>query len=293
MSVDPIVVILLAATGCAYQAGVVALARRGIGWPPAASLCFGGALLLLLSTWAAGPLADPATFPLHAVAHLLFAMVAPLLLALSAPVLLLLRVARGPARRRLLAFLHSPPVRVATHPVVVLTLEIGGLYGFYLTPLATATEHNAALHLLVHLHMFGAGCLLSWLLVGRDPMPALRGTTVRLVILAVAAAAHDLLAKLLYRNADATELATAAEVRLGAQVLYYGGGAVEMMLAIGICVQWYRREGRQLQRERRRSVAQLCGSNRLAPSCEVSSSIASSSGSRTAARGADGSTSCP
>ncbi|NYH84888.1 putative membrane protein [Actinopolymorpha cephalotaxi] len=119
------------------------------------------------------PLMPPeATFPAHVVRHLVLAMLAPLLLALSAPVTLALRTLTAEARLLLLAVLHSRVVRVLTRAPVVLVLEVGGMYAYYLTPLFAAAGRQSALGLLVDVHMVLAGCLLAWYVAGRDPMPA-------------------------------------------------------------------------------------------------------------------------
>ena len=50
---------------------------------------------------------------------------------------------------------------------------------------------------LLHVHMFLAGCLLSWYLIGVDPMARRPDIRTALVVLFIAAAGHDILAKLL------------------------------------------------------------------------------------------------
>jgi Cytochrome c oxidase caa3 assembly factor (Caa3_CtaG) len=61
---------------------------------------------------------------------------------------------------------------------------------------------NDALHAFVHhLHMFLAGCLLSWTIVGVDRMPRRRSHSVRVAVLVVVAAAHDTLSKYLHAHA--------------------------------------------------------------------------------------------
>jgi putative membrane protein len=49
-------------------------------------------------------------------------------------------------------------------------LDLGGLYAPYLTGLYQAAEHDDLVHAAVHVHMFLAGCLLSWALIGVDPV---------------------------------------------------------------------------------------------------------------------------
>jgi len=200
-------------------------------------------------------------FPAHIAQHLLTVMLAPLLLALSAPVTLALRslpVAPGPAgapRRLLLEFLHSRLVRVLTTPLVVAVLEVGSLYGLYLTPLFGALHQHPWAHLLIHTHMFLSGCLLSWLLISPDPMPHRPSITVRVVLLIVVAGSHNVLAKLMYAHALPAAAGPVEEVRLGAQWMYYGGDLIDVLLAVALLGTWYRRSGRALRHEQRRTAA--------------------------------------
>jgi putative membrane protein len=241
------------AVGALYLAGVVALARRGTGWPA------GRLLAAAAATACAGvALSPPVTaaahqFPGHVGQHLLLTMLAPLLLALAAPVTLALRTLPRRPRRVLLGVLHSRPVRLLTVPAVVVVLELGSLAALYLTPLYGLLHTSPALHVLVHGHMVATGCLVSWLLVGADPMPRRPGTAVRLGTLVVLAAGHAVLAKGLYAAAPAA-LGPVAEVERGAQLLYYGGDAAELLLAVAVMGEWWRRTGRRLRAEQRRAL---------------------------------------
>jgi putative membrane protein len=194
------------------------------------------------------PLADAMTFDRHAVRHLLLAMLAPLAFALSAPVTLALRTFPRRPRRALLALLHSQPARALTTAPVVLALDVGGMYAFYLTPLYSASHHRPWLSALVDLHMLLAGCLLSWYLVGRDPMPSPPSTRTRLVVLLLAAGSHDLLAKLMYAHQLPAHGGSTEQLQLGAQIMFYGGDVVEVALAVLVLANWYARTGRQLRR---------------------------------------------
>jgi putative membrane protein len=98
------------------------------------------------------------------------------------------------------------------------------------------------------------GCLVSWLLVGTDPMPARPGTPARLVVLVALAAGHAVLAKVLYATTPAA-LGGPAEVRQGAELLYYGGDVVELLLAVAVMAEWWRRTGRRLRAEERRALS--------------------------------------
>lgn len=246
----PVVVALGAA---AYLAAVARLRRRGDRWPSVRTTWAAVGLGILAAVVLPVPVAGPA-FPLQVVRHLLMAMAAPAALALSAPVTLALRALRPPPRRYLLAVVRSGVVRALASAPVVLVLEVGGMYLYYLTPLYGHAEHLGWLHPLVHLHMFLAGCLFSWYLIGRDPMPSRPRTRARLLVLFAAAGCHDLMAKLMYAHLLPTGAGSAAGIELGAQVMFYGGDVVELLLASAVLLDWYRRGTRELARQERRNV---------------------------------------
>ena len=167
-------VMLLAAVG--YGLAWYRLSRRGHRWPArraacmlAGSLCAGIALLPPLAS-------HDDRFEVHVIQHLLLAMVAPAFLAMSAPAALALRTLPRRARRALLRVLHSPAVSMLTAPATGVTLVLGGLYVLYLTGLYQAAEHDSVIHAVVHLHMFLAGCLLSWAVIVIDPIRRRPGT---------------------------------------------------------------------------------------------------------------------
>jgi len=107
--------------------------------------------------------------------------------------------------------------------------------------------------------MFLAGCLLSWYLVGPDPMTRRPGTRTALVVLLIAAAGHDILAKLLYAHQLPAAGGTLEQIQLGAQIMYYGGNIVELLLAAILMATWYSRGGRALRCEHRRTQAKPRG----------------------------------
>ena len=244
--------LVLAAAG-AYGSAVLRLTRRGDHWPVSRRLCFALGLLSVLVGTGIPSLREPASFQPHVVAHLMVMMVAPMMVALSAPVTLWLRVSHHRLRRRSLWLLHSRPARLLALAPVVVVLEVSGLYAYYLTPLFAVAGRHPLLDALVHVHMFVTGCLLNWFVLGRDPGPRRGGLAARLSVLVATAAAHDVLAKLMYAELLPTGAGSAAQVEAGAQILYYGGDAIELLTAAAVMTAWYRRGGRELRRQQRRS----------------------------------------
>jgi hypothetical protein len=108
---------------------------------------------------------------------------------------------------------------------------------------------------MVHLHMFLAGCLLSWAVIGIDPIRRRPGTGARLAALVIAAAGHDILAKLMYAWMLPAGGGPAAGRQAGTELMYYGGTAIDVALAVIVMTQWYLAAGRALARARRRVAA--------------------------------------
>lgn len=188
----------------------------------------------------------------HMVQHLLIGMLAPLGLVLAAPVTLVLRTLSVPAARRVAGVLRSGPVRVLSHPVTALVLNVGGMYLLYLTPLYAATLTTPWLHVLVHVHFLAAGYLFTWaILAGPDPAPHPPGLPVRLAVLFVAMGAHATLGKLMYGHLWPRHTPHGPdEIRAAAQLMYYGGDLAEVLLAVALFALWYRRRSRRSRSQR-------------------------------------------
>ena len=236
-----------------YGTVLYRLRRRGVRWPVtrvaamlAGLLCVAAALLPPIAS-------HDELFPVHIAQHLLLGMAAPAFLALSAPVTLMLRTLPRRSRRMLLRLLHSAPIAALTAPATAVVLDLGGLYALYLTGLYNAAEHNDLIHAAVHVHMFLAGCLLSWAVIGIDPIRRRPGTCVKLTALVIVAAGHDTLAKLIYAWNLPAGGGPIASRHIGAELMYYGGTVIEMAVAVIVMAQWYLVSGRALARTRRRS----------------------------------------
>jgi putative membrane protein len=73
-------------------------------------------------------------------------------------------------------------------------------------------------------------------------------------VILLAFAAHGTIAKMTY--AAGPGVARAGDIseqswQLGAQLMWYGGDAVELLLVIAFALQWYHDGGRRLERARR------------------------------------------
>jgi putative membrane protein len=201
-------------------------------------------------TAASAPLTAAAEgdFVAHMTVHLLLGMVAPLLLVLAAPITVLLRALPVGMARRLSRLLRSPPARFLTEPSVAAILSVGGLWLLYTTDLYAGTHRLPALHLLVHAHMFLTGWLFTVALIGVDPLPHRRSFLHRSLVLVLAWAAHDVLAKYVYAHPPLGVTAPAAET--GGMLMFYGGDIVEVTIAIVLCSRWFRARSRSSEATR-------------------------------------------
>ncbi len=197
-----------------------AVAVAAVGYLLAAARC-GPWPRSRTALWLAGLAAAAVgvSVPDHVTGHLLLGMLAPLLLVRAAPVTLALRVLPVTRARQLSRVLRSRPARVLTAPAVAATLDIGGLWLLYTTDL-----HEQPL---TQVHVLAAGYLFTAAVVGVDPAPHRARLGTRAAVLVLASAAHAVLAKSLYpSDPDA------------AMLMYYGGDAIEIALAVLLGREW-------------------------------------------------------
>ncbi len=250
----PLALTLLTLAG--YGAALARLRRRGDRWPASRTACLVAGSLCVAAAVLPPITSHDGSFPVHVAQHLLLGMTGPAFLALSAPGIIALRTLPRRPRRILLRLLHSRPAAVLSAPATAVLLASGGLYALYLTGLYGAAERNDLVHAAVHLHMFLAGCLLSWAVIGVDPVRRRTGLKIRLAALVISAAGRDTLAKLMYAHDLPAGGGPITARHAGAELMYYGGTIIGLALAIIVMAQWYQLTGRELARTARRSAAQ-------------------------------------
>jgi putative membrane protein len=229
-----------------YTASAARLRRRGDRWPVSrdAGCWLGGALLV--AAFAVPWEAWLPPFTAHTAAHVTAGMAAPLPLVLARPVTLALRTLPLPARRALVRLTRSRPVAALVFPPVAAAVDIGGLWLLYRGPLPPSWHHSP----LLLLHLFLAGLLFTFALLAVDPVRHRPGPAVRGGTLLAAAAAHAVLAKSLWATGPPGTAHAPADLHLASQLMYYGGDAVEIALALLLASQWYRAQGRSLRPQR-------------------------------------------
>lgn len=229
----------LAVVAATYVILAIRRGREPRGWSHWRTVSFlaGVILLVVASVPALSPL-PVGSFAAHMYQHLLIGMYAPLGLVLGAPVTLVLRSVAPRRGRAIGRLLRSGPMAVLAHPVTALVLTTGGLYLLYLTPLYVATTQNPVLHHVVHVHFLLSGYLFAHAIAGPDPAPHRPSVPARLVILGVAIAGHAVLAQLLYAGVLPHVPVAAADLRAGADLMYYAGDIAELLLALALVSTW-------------------------------------------------------
>ncbi|WP_246369565.1 cytochrome c oxidase assembly protein [Saccharibacillus deserti] len=227
----------------AYLTAVVLTNRRYKRWPIRRSLlgCTG---ILLSAAAIAGPLAEAShhNFTLHMLGHLLLGMLGPLLIVLSAPAALLLRSLPRRQARMLSLLLRSRAAAFLTHPITASALNMGGLWLLYATGLFAAMHTSPILYALVHIHVFAAGYLFTAALIPVDPAPHRPSFPLRAAVMIAAFASHGILGKFMYAYPPAG--VDPEDAKRGAQLMYYGGDAVDLLLIVLFCSAWYKQSGR-------------------------------------------------
>lgn len=238
IDVLPLLALVLLGGAAVLYLGGLWRTRDRSSWPrPRTAAWMAG--LLCAGVGMVGPFAALAhsSFPVHMAGHVLVGMLAPLLLVLGRPVTLALRALPVARARALSRVLRSRPVRVLTHPVVAGTLNIGGLWLLYATPLFPLMHSSPWLHAAVHLHVLLTGYLFTASIVGLDPDPHRASVPVRATVLIVFIAAHSILAKWLWAHPPVG--IDVGDARIGAELMFYAGDAVDVLLIVLLLRQWY------------------------------------------------------
>ncbi|WP_246862582.1 cytochrome c oxidase assembly protein [Pantoea sp. SO10] len=177
----------------------------------------------------------------HMLQHLLLGMFGPLGLVFGAPGSLILRTLSARWARAMMTILRTRPIHFLIHPFTAASLDIGGMYLLYLTPLYALSMAIPALFIFLHLHFVLSGYLFTWSVAGPDPAPHRPSRTVRLAAIFFATAAHAILAKLMYGfGYPRGTLASAGEIQQAAQWMYYGGDIAEFCIIIGFFAAFFR-----------------------------------------------------
>jgi putative copper resistance protein D len=254
---EPASAVVIALAAWWYLAAARRLAGRGRRWPRRREAPFlAGLAVLALATQGGVARADTTSFTAHVVQHLLLGMVAPVLLALGAPMTLALQSSNRPLRGRLIRLIHSPPVRLVTHPVTAWAAFGGSMFALYFTGLYAATLRSVALHDAVHLAFVLSGCLFFWPVVGLDPIPHRMPYGGRMLYVLVALPFHTILGVALVTQTKLLAPGLVlADQQTGAAILWTAGELLGLIAMMIVAAQWMTAEEREAIRQDRRLAA--------------------------------------
>ncbi|MEE2056641.1 cytochrome c oxidase assembly protein [Rhodococcus artemisiae] len=251
-----------------YAIGLWTLRKRGDMWPVGRSIAwFAGCFVLLVTTSSGVGMYSPAMFSVHMGAHMAMSMLTPVLLALGGAMTLALRAFKpagrgappGP-REWILDFLHSPPSRFFTHPLVAALMFVGGFYALYLGGIFTAFADSHTAHVLMNLHFLLSGYLFYWVVIGVDPSPREVQPVTKLAMVFGSLPFHaffgvtlmsmgSVMAESYYRglalpwNADLF-----SDQKVGGSIAWSAGEIPLVLVMIALVVQWSRSDERVARR---------------------------------------------
>lgn len=176
-------------------------------------------------------------FTAHMTVHLLLGMIAPLFFVLAKPVTLLVRTLPTTFARRLMRFFKRPYIRLIGHPITAALLNIGGLWLLYTTDLYGMMHTSVFTHYVIHLHIFLASYVFTHVILAIDFYPHRALWQLRAIVLILAIAGHNILAKWIYANPP--QMVSQQQAETGAMWMYYGGGIVELAIIIVLCYEQY------------------------------------------------------
>jgi putative copper resistance protein D len=256
---EPAAALVIGGAAWWYLSAARRLASRGRRWPRRRSAPFlAGLLVMAVATQSGVAAADTTSFTAHVIQHLLLGMAAPVLLALGAPLTLALQSSRRELRAHLIKILHSPPVRLLTHPVTAWAAFGGSMFALYFTGLYAATLRSTGLHDLTHLVFVLSGCLFFWPVVGLDPIPHRLPYAGRMLYVLVALPFHTIIGVALTTQTKLIAPGlTLSDQQTGAGILWTAGELLGLIAMMIVAAQWMTAEERLAIREDRRLAAAL------------------------------------
>lgn len=248
-----------------YAWGVATMERRGDRWPVGRSLAWFAAVLVFFFATCSGLAAyDTTLLSAHMGQHMLLSMLVPMLMALGAPVTLALRTLPLPARKVLLAAVHSWVVKVLTFPALAFALYVLSPWLLYFTGWYEASLRSDYVHQMMHVHLVVVGSLFFWPLLGVDPIPGRLAYPFRMLMLVLTLPFHAFLGVTIMNQQ--TLIAGDWYTRLGEAwlpdpmhdqhiaggLLWGSGDIVGLSIFAAVFVQWVRSSMREAEREDRR-----------------------------------------
>jgi len=270
---DLIAILVIAGAAVCYARGVLALHRRGDRWHIGRTIAwYVGLSILAFGTMSGLGTYGRVVFSLHMTQHMVLSMLAPILLVLAAPITLALRALPAAGRNEpsgprewLTTALHSPFIRVLTHPITAFILFISAPYIIYFSGLFEVAMRQHWAHELLHVHFVLVGYLFYESLIGSDPLPYRARYPMRLVTLFASLAfhaffavalmsSHTVIAPSYYAALDRpwwTDLLT--DQNTGSAFAWAFGELPALVALIVLLIQWSRDDDREARRRDRQA----------------------------------------
>jgi cytochrome c oxidase assembly factor CtaG len=258
---NSLIAVFLLVAAALYLYGVHRLRQRGDHWPPGRTVAFllGGLGSIAAVTVTGVEAYDTTLLSIHMIQHMVLTMVGPIFLALGAPVTLALRTVGTHPRKALLGVLHSPVVRVLTHPLVAFGIFVANPFVLYFTGLYRATLENVWVHEFVHVHFIVTGCLFFWPLLGLDPLPNRWPYPGRALLMVLSVPFHTVLGLTImqsrtllggdwYPNLNLSWSDPWQDQVVAGGVLWAGGEIVSVTMLGILVMQWIRQSEREARR---------------------------------------------
>jgi cytochrome c oxidase assembly factor CtaG len=171
-TLDPWMVALILALGCAYLAGMRRVRRAGQDWSVARPIWFLGLGLgpLVLATMSWVGVYQSVLFYARATQTVLLVLVVPLFLAMGRPISLVIAALPG-AGPRIEAVIRSRVAVVLTFPAITTFTLVVVPFVMYFSPWYTASFHSTAARVLTYLVLMTPGFAFFWTLLRVDPVP--------------------------------------------------------------------------------------------------------------------------
>jgi cytochrome c oxidase assembly factor CtaG len=158
--------------GGLYLAGMIAMRRRGQGWPVgrAISFCGLGLGFAVIATMSSIGVYQPFVFYIRSVQTVLFLLVVPLFLALGSPLTLIVETVPwlGP---RLKSAISSRVARLALFPAITTFVLVLMPFLVYFTAWYAAGFRSVLVAQITHFALAAPGFLFFWTLLRVDPVP--------------------------------------------------------------------------------------------------------------------------
>jgi putative membrane protein len=259
-SIDPLPLAALTFAAALYLIGMRRARGRWTAWRAASFL--GGLVALAAALMSGIDTYAERLLSVHMLQHLILMLLAPALLLAGAPLRLALAAGSPSARRALAALLRAPPARAAIRLPVSFALLAGVVLLTHLTGLYELALRDRGVHALEHAAYLLAGLLFLAPLIAAEPLARPPGAIQRfawamaaMTVMAVPGALLTLSESVRYRHylapAHALGRSALADQHVAGVIMWIGGGAVMLALALTLALTAMLAEER---RQRRRDA---------------------------------------